>query len=208
MQHSKAWTAGGLGLAAMTLASVMEARADSPAAVGSRLGLRYGFDGLPAVRNDFLPRDPVLIHNLAGGTLVGEVHRQLTVYDDGLAVLSRLEPWGEPAGTVAVEGIAPEILARLWDDLVLYGAGTQEDERRGGQDVPLATLTLLWNAHDGGVRAHTFSYFPALAEGSLAAVDAVVEEFIAAHFRDAAGTTAIDPAPRARGPRGIDATER
>ena len=58
---------------------------------------------------DSISRNPVLIYDVTGGTLIGLVHRNLVVYDDGTATISKRDetvfpaPFSQPAEAVQVQ---------------------------------------------------------------------------------------------------------
>lgn len=210
MKHTTAWTAGGLVLASATLASMMTANADSFQRVDASRADARSADAAPPVHFDYLLRDPLVIYNLSGATLLGDVHQQLTLYDDGTAVCSEIDPLANRAGSVQVEALEAGAVRWFLDELILWGAHLLEDDTSVALDTPMATMTMLFKERNGRVDAHTFSYYPVVAEGNAAEVDRVVQAFIAEYFADGSDGdwSGIDPLQRRLGAQGIDPSRR
>jgi hypothetical protein len=120
-------------------------------------------------------REPVLVYDKTGSTLIGPIHEQLTVYSDGLATYSRLD-YFEPTGRVFVRTLTPAALDQLVHTLAAVGAHVQCDDPTIITDVPLVTVTVLQG--DGAdAAAHSFSYYDASA-GAPGLVESIVQDFI------------------------------
>jgi len=124
-------------------------------------------------------REPVLVYDKTGGTLLGAVHEQLTVYRDGLATYSRIDPL-ERDGQVSVRTLSPAEVDSILNTLLAVGAQVMCDDPTQISDVPLATLTVLQG--DGpDAAAHSFSYY-AVPTGGPALVESILRNFIAAQI--------------------------
>lgn len=148
-------------------------------------GIRATADSMRLVRGsksacpNAFEREPVLVYDKTGGTLAGGVHYQLSVYRDGFATYSRIDPQ-EPDGRVSVRTLSPAALDALVDSLAAVGAEVLCDDPTEITDVPLATVTVLQG--DGAdAKAHSFSYYDASA-GAPALVESIVQDFIAAEI--------------------------
>lgn len=122
-------------------------------------------------------REPALLFDVTGMTLLGEVRRQLVVYNDGLMHLT--ETLGASGfQRFELKSIPPErvhdLQVRLWQ----LGAYSLQDQSIIVADLPLKTLTVFNGATDA--TAHTFSYW--IADLGHAAVDELLEDLIATHF--------------------------
>lgn len=135
--------------------------------------------GLGTGCTNAFPREPVLVYDKTGGTLIGPVHVQLTVYSDGLATYSRIDPLDRD-GQVSVRILSAGQVDALVDTLVAVGADVMCDDPTMITDVPLATVTVLQG--DGAdAAAHSFSYYDA-ASGAAALVESILRDFIAAEI--------------------------
>ena len=124
-------------------------------------------------------REPVLVYDKTGGTMIGLVHEQLTVYSDGLATYSRLDPMNGD-GEVSVRTLTARQLASLVDTLVAVGADSMCDDPMQITDVPLVTVSVL-QGEGADAAAHSFSYFEATS-GAPAIVEGILRDFIAAQM--------------------------
>ena len=132
---------------------------------------------------DSISRNPVLIYDVTGGTLIGLVHRNLVVYDDGTATISKRDETVFPApGTidedVAIVSVGQPAVRSLVSELFDEGAGTLCDQSNFFLDVPLTTVTFLRGR--GDQRAHTFSYLG--GGGDYAGVQGAISDFINTYF--------------------------
>ena len=124
-------------------------------------------------------REPVLVYDKTGSTLIGAVHEQLTVYSDGLATYSKLTPMNGD-GEVSVRTLSPRNLAALVDALTAVGAQVMCDDPIQMSDVPLVTVSVL-QGEGADAAAHTFSYYDA-SSGSQGLVEAILRDFIEAQM--------------------------
>ena len=140
----------------------------------------------PASQPDANPlrHEPVLILDVTGSTLLGIVHRHLTIYNDGFATLSAFEPGSfraPPTQAYAGTAFATEsTVAQMKQALGRVGVFALEDQRGFVFDVPLTTVTIFRGATNAV--AHTYSYW--LPTGDYGAADAIVQDFVADHFPD------------------------
>jgi len=121
-------------------------------------------------------REPVLVYELAGSTLIAQIDRTLYVYGDGTLKLAQAD--ADSLGFCKRTTVNPRIVLTLQQKLMQAGAMTLCDDVRRVTDVPLHTMTMMEGAQDA--KAHTFSYW--LGDGEYAAVDALLEEFVAEQF--------------------------
>jgi len=126
-------------------------------------------------------RQPLVVYDRTGSTLVGPVHCQLSVYADGLATYSRID-FQDPDGRVLVRTLLPGAVDALVDALLAAGADVLCDDPTPITDVPLATVTVL-EGRGADAAAHTFSYYAAPSNAS-ALVESIVQEFIAVEIGD------------------------
>lgn len=133
-----------------------------------------------------IKHEPLLIFERSGGTLLGPMYRNLTVYSDGRVSMSKDDTVFFDSGVgqetaVAVISLSTGEVERLWAMLVDAGAFSLCD-MDGPQvmDVPLNTVTIFDGRTDAD--AHTYSYWIAINE--YAGVGAVISSFIAMHFPD------------------------
>jgi hypothetical protein len=129
--------------------------------------------------------EPLLLFEQSGGTLLGPMYRNLTVYSDGRATLTQDEAAAfdseEVTETmVASVSLTPDNVAALWAVLVDAGAFTLCDADAEVFDVPLNTVTIFDGRADAD--AHTYSYW--IGTGDHAIVDTVISHFIAMQFPD------------------------
>jgi hypothetical protein len=125
-----------------------------------------------------LSNEPVVMFEVSGATLVGEVHRQLTVYGNGRATLS--EKIGSGFSRVATTMTSVEDVNDLRLRLAANGAFMACDQEFLVLDVPLRTLTVFDGETDA--RAHTVSYW--INSDMYAGLDEALEQFITGHFNE------------------------
>lgn len=118
-------------------------------------------------------RQPVLIHDVSGGTLLGPVQSTVVVWSSGAVTYSGQEAFGDPV--VGATSLSPAELDALMDGLAASGAQVLEDQWPQVSDVPLHTVTVLGPTSDS--TAHTFSYW--IGEGDYASVDEVLGRLMA-----------------------------
>ena len=127
------------------------------------------------------PFEPILIHDVVGGTLTGTVHTHLTIYNNGFATVAKLHDsvlTGSVEKDVATAALTPAEVQQLRLDLRASSASTLPDQPAWGADVPLSTMTVLRGGTDA--LAHTFSY--QFASGAYDAPAAVVQGLMEQHF--------------------------
>jgi len=120
--------------------------------------------------------EPVLVFEVLGSTLLGQVDDTLTVYSDGTLKLATA--YADGFGQVQRVQITPREVFTLYQQLELGGAFSGCDDPRQFTDVPLHTVTLMNGVQDAW--GHSFSYW--IGDGTYAAIDAVLENFLAEHF--------------------------
>ncbi|MFT7670760.1 MAG: hypothetical protein ACI8X5_003473 [Planctomycetota bacterium] len=123
-----------------------------------------------------IQREPVVMFDVSGGTLLGAYAEHLIVYNDGYASYSIMSPFEE----ARVEGrmLPGNGAANLLEELEKAGAFEMTDAEGEVSDVPLTTVTVF----QGGTNAaaHSFSYW--LSSGPQGMADDVLSDFIFAQF--------------------------
>ena len=129
----------------------------------------------PTAKNR-IDREPVVMFDVNGGTLLGPVFEHLAVYSDGSASYTSFSS----LAAASVEGttVSADDLNRLVQDLEAAGARTLLDQQMTVTDVPLTTVTLFRGSTDA--QAHSFSYW--IGADVYDTTDDVLSEFIATHF--------------------------
>ena len=123
-----------------------------------------------------LPHEPLVVYEVSGGTLVGQVDQFVSVYADGTARLS--SSLGSGPGFAWTSYIGDAAAAELHASLIAAGALAQCDQDTTWNDVPLSTLTVLRSpTKQSGA---TFSWW--VAEGDVQAIEALLLDFVAANF--------------------------
>jgi hypothetical protein len=125
-------------------------------------------------------REPVLIYDATGSTLLGPSHTQLSVYSDGLTTLSRIDPLNPGSGRVAVRMLSTEAVDALASTLAAAGAGALCDDPLSVADMPLSTITVF-GLPGMGAASRTFSYWEGLS-GPTLLVDSILQGFVQAEF--------------------------
>lgn len=128
-----------------------------------------------------LPRELVVVYDVTGGTLSGPVDLNLSVYSDGSARLS--SSLGDGLGSAQLVFMDPSLTTGLLQGLIAAGAMTHCDVPDFLSDVPLSTLTVLRGP--ARQRANSFSWTGGDAE--IAAMQALLNAFIAEHFQPVPG---------------------
>lgn len=126
-------------------------------------------------------REPVVIFDVSGGTLLGPVAEHLAVYDDGFASYSQSSPLDNPS--VETRMLSPTAIQQLVLDLNAAGAHTLGDQTTTVTDVPLTTVTVFRGGADA--RAHTFSYW--LGSNAYSATQGVLADLIETEFSQTGG---------------------
>ncbi len=126
--------------------------------------------------------EPVLIHDVVGGTLAGTIHTHLTVYNNGFVTVAKFHDpvlsGGGPEKDVLTAALEPAEVQQLQKDLRQAGAYALPDQPLIGTDVPLSTLTVLRGGTDAV--AHTYSYL--FGTGGYAAPQQVIDNLMSTHF--------------------------
>jgi hypothetical protein len=113
---------------------------------------------------------------VTGGTLAGPVDGMLAVYGDGLARYGSY--LGPGPGFQYLASVGPQAASDLHAALLAAGALRQCDQPDLWNDVPLSTLTVLRGGTSS--KGNTFSWF--VAEGEVATIETLLQEFVAASF--------------------------
>lgn len=131
-------------------------------------------------------REPVLVYDVSGTTLLGFDHYRLSVYNDGLITVSKKIPLTlvpvDPSlfeVNAHAKVISESEVEQLRVDLINAGAATLSDDTTTVFDIPLTTVTFF-ETPGPRAKSNTFSYW--LAGGPFAAVESVVDAFIEFHF--------------------------
>jgi len=129
-----------------------------------------------------IPREPVVLYEVNGGTLAGPIDNFLSVHNDGSA---RLSSYLGGAGTGSSQYVTMDPLEvdALRQALAQAGALSQCDQPDFTSDTPLQTLTVFRASPTR--RANTFSWFT--SDGDLALIQSILDDFIAAHFAPLSG---------------------
>ena len=123
-----------------------------------------------------LPHEPLVLYEVNGGTLAGSVDYALDVFGDGTARLS--SALGDGTGSSQRVVVPAADVGELHAGLLALGAMTECDQPDFVSDMPLSTLTVLRTGTRP--RSNTFSWLD--GQGDVAAMQALLEEFIAEHF--------------------------
>ena len=125
---------------------------------------------------NLVPREPLVLYEVTGGTLSGPIDYALTVYSDGAARLSSYLGEGG-IGSGQLVQLDPGTVGALRAGLEAAGALQACDQEGVVTDVPLQTLTVF---RAGSTRrSNTFSWF---WDDDLAQVRELLDDFIATHF--------------------------
>jgi hypothetical protein len=145
----------------------------APAQVANRIAL----PGPGLACPDPIPVHPVLIHDIAGSTLIGPLYRHLIVYSNGHASLSATTYEPDP-GRAQTGILTPAETAQLAADLQAAGAFRLCDDDSVISDMPLTTVTVFRGGPDA--LAHTYSYLQASSQQQ--GVEDLVNQLIATKF--------------------------
>lgn len=126
---------------------------------------------------DTIPMHPVLVHDVAGSTLIGPIYRHLVVYSNGHAHLSATTYEPDP-GRAQTGILTLAEVAQLRADLASAGAFTSCDNDLPVSDVPVTTVSVFRGATNA--LAHTYSFLA--PDAQQAAVEAVVQQLVATKF--------------------------
>ena len=125
-------------------------------------------------------REPVLFYDSTGSTLLGPSHYQLSVYNDGLVTVSRIDPLAPGAGRVGIRMVSPEAVDNLAQSLAAAGASALCDDPLTVADMPLTTITVCSLPGMDGA-SHTFSYWQGVS-GPALLVESILQGFVQAEF--------------------------
>jgi hypothetical protein len=139
-----------------------------------------------ALCSNTLPQEPVLMYDVSGFGLGGQIHLHLGVYSNGLVSISSA-PGGptfeqsagfggffEPKAQLVY--VDPAVVSELAENLAAVGAFKACDEDAFVSDLPLTTVTVFRGETNS--RAHTFSYWTPLTPQTQA-VGTLISDFIA-----------------------------
>lgn len=134
-------------------------------------------------------REPTLIHDVTGSTLIGPFHQNLVVYNDGLVSFAAASQiiGGGGDGQACTAFIPASEVAELTKALADAGAATLPDRFAFVADLPLTTVTFMKPATD--TKAHTFSFF--FGPGGYQQVQTIVNTFIQKHFPGGCSSSSI-----------------
>jgi hypothetical protein len=153
-------------------------------------------DGLVVATPPPLEREPVLIYDVTGGTLVGPIHLQLNVFSDGYASLSSgANPIREVGPSVETAWLGRDEAHALQNDLIRAGALRIEVPGSFCADAPITSVTVFRpKRHRAGARrhpwrplarSHTYAYDCATGPHTDAVFDVneIIRDFIDRHFQ-------------------------
>lgn len=124
-----------------------------------------------------IPREPVLLYDVTGGTIAGPTHTTLAVFSDGSVSLA-VKDGANPLGTVETKTVPVARVNKLARDLQRAGAANLRDgSARPVPDVPLTTVTVfLTSARTPQTTINTFSYY--VADRPRVGVGEVIQSFL------------------------------
>ena len=135
----------------------------------------------PAEIPNSIINEPMVSFSIAGSTLTGTVHRQLTVYNSGFVTISKFDnqvfPTQGITKDVQTASVSQEDALLLLIRLAQAGALTLPDQPGFVNDVPLSTLTLLEGKELALSR--TISWW---VDPSYSGIQSVLDDFIASTF--------------------------
>jgi hypothetical protein len=132
--------------------------------------------------SESVDHEPLVIHDVSGGTLAGPIHSHAVVWSDGSITFSErstnfIFPVTETTRVVA--GHAPKSEAtRLIRQLRRLGAFDESDSAMTVSDVPLQTLTVALPGTDS--RSNSFSFY--LAAGRKGPMLQLINAFLDAYL--------------------------
>lgn len=135
---------------------------------------------IPVIGFPFV-REPVLVYDVTGSTLLGPVHVSLKVYNDGLvSYVSRAQPILGGTDLVHTTLVPVSVVEQLTLDLDAAGADVLPDSILPVFDIPVSTVSF---AAEPGTKAsiHTFSWLGGTTAHQ--AVGAIVNAFIQDHVQ-------------------------
>ncbi len=167
-----------LGLGAV----LMHVSAGHAAAQTSTLAANGHQIGISVLPGNLQMREPILVFDVSGSSLLGPLHSRLSVYNDGLATVSRWSDnvvFGGEDGDAAINYVGSEAVDSLRKQLSAAGAFSLTDQLLIVADLPLSTVTFFRKPGTRSV-ANTYSYW--VGTGEYGAVNTVIANFIDAHF--------------------------
>lgn len=119
-------------------------------------------------------REPTLIYDVTGSTILGPIHTSLIVYNDGYVSYSKFESFAlEPEEFI--HKLVPDVIVkRLTNDLRDAGIMNLQDSVSMAVDVPVTTVTYM--RPQINANAHTYSH-DSVTVGQLEVVF-IIAEFI------------------------------
>lgn len=101
-------------------------------------------------------REPTLIYDVSGPTILGPVHSSLVVYNDGFVTYSSLEV-GTTQPQNFIHKLIPDVIVkRLTNDLLFAGIMDIQDSLSMAADLPITTVTYM--RPQINANAHTYSH--------------------------------------------------
>lgn len=124
--------------------------------------------------------EPVLVYEVNGSTLGGEVYTSLTIYTDGDVTLvdDGINEDADVCRATLTQAQVREAVRRL----VNAGALRLRDDATQVPDVPLTTVTVLLPGGGGHSLTNTYSYF--VPNDRQAAIEDAIQAFIDDTFPD------------------------
>lgn len=145
---------------------------DGGNATARRLGVVTDLSGTTGCA-DTIPSAPVLMMTTSGSTLAGPYMTSLTVYSDGLVLMS--EAIGISGSSAAAQTrISAETVQGLERDLREAGAFRICDQVRPVADLPLTTVTVF--ADDASSTSHTYSYW--IGSTAQQSIGQIINDFV------------------------------
>jgi hypothetical protein len=122
-----------------------------------------------------LQREPTLVFDITGFSLLGELHTSMVVYNDGLVSYSNRSGFLGGDGQSCTVSVPQNAVRKLTRNLAGAGAGALEDNQQLVLDVPLTTVTFMKPGTD--TKAHTFSFY--IGGSAHSEVSQIIGEFVA-----------------------------
>jgi hypothetical protein len=155
-----------VGLGALAASSGQDITGKKKVAGQQNLEFAAGAEGNP------WKCEPLLVFDVSGGTLLGEVHQSLTLYNNGRVSLAEFGR-GRTARNVS-RLITVTEAEKFRSMLVAAGALSLTDQANQVMDVPLTTVSIFTGETDG--TSHTFSYW--IPGSKYAGLQQAVDAFI------------------------------
>ena len=118
-------------------------------------------------------RQPVLLYELSGITLLGPVTQTVVAYSSGDITMSQMIGHSNPPSVIRAQMSVVSLESFL---VAMYGAGVAglQDQEFSVTDAPLRTVTVLSPGTDA--IAHSFSYY--IPDGDYAGVSELLRRFV------------------------------